>query len=280
MRTAAENLTPVTLELGGKSPAVVLRGYSVAEAATRIAHGKATNAGQICVSPDYALVPRESVEAFVAEVQAAFARSFGSRVEGHHDYTAIVNERQHARIVALLDGARAKGATVVACAEGGTGRQMPLHIVTGVTPEMRIAQEEIFGPILPVVAYDTLEQAIEHIRSGPRPLALYAFGHDAAARDQLLRHTHSGGVTINDWGWHVMNHDAPFGGVGNSGMGTYHGEEGFRELSHAKTVFQRHRFYPIGLFYPPYGNAVQRLVLKLWLGAGDPALQPAPANKH
>ena len=278
MRTAAENLTPVTLELGGKSPAVVLRGYSVAEAATRIAHGKATNCGQICVSPDYALVPRESVDQFVAEVQAAFARSFGDRVQGHHDYTAIVNERQRARIVALLDDARAKGATVVACAEGGTGRQMPLHIVTGVTPDMRIASEEIFGPILPVLAYDTLDAAIEHIRGGPRPLALYAFGHDAAARDQLLQRTHSGGVTINDWGWHVMNHDAPFGGVGNSGMGTYHGEEGFRELSHAKTVFQRHRFYPIGLFYPPYGSVVQRLVLKLWLGQGDRALQAT--NQH
>ncbi len=280
MRTAAENLTPVTLELGGKSPAVVLRGCSIAEAATRIAHGKATNCGQICVSPDYALVPRESVDQFVAEVQAAFARSFGAKVEGHHDYTAIVNERQHARIVALLDDARAKGATVVACAEGGTGRQMPLHIVTGVTPDMRIASEEIFGPILPVIAYDTLDQAIAHIRGGPRPLALYAFGHDAAARDELLQRTHSGGVTINDWGWHVMNHDAPFGGVGNSGMGTYHGEEGFRELSHAKTVFKRHRFFPIGLFYPPYGNFVQRLVLKFFLGEGDPALASRDTATH
>ena len=167
---------------------------------------------------------------------------------------------------------------MLACAEGGTARQMPLHIVTGVTPDMRIASEEIFGPILPVLAYDTLDEAIAHIRSGPRPLALYAFGHDAAARDQLLQRTHSGGVTINDWGWHVMNHDAPFGGVGNSGMGTYHGAEGFRELSHAKTVFKRHRFYPIGLFYPPYGNLVQRLVLKLWLGNGDAALQGT--NKH
>ena len=155
---------------------------------------------------------------------------------------------------------------------------MPLHIVTGVTPEMRIAREEIFGPILPVFPYDTLDEAIETIRSGPRPLALYVFGHDAAARQQLLIRTHSGGVTVNDWGWHVMNHDAPFGGVGNSGMGTYHGEEGFRELSHAKTVFQRHRFFPIGLFYPPYGNWVQRLVLKLWLGEGDPALQAGSAT--
>ena len=278
MRTAAEHLTPVTLELGGKSPAVVLPGCDIAEAATRIVHGKAANCGQICVAPDYALVPRASVEAFAQQAQAAFARLYGPRVQGHPDYTALVNERHRQRIAALLDDARAQGATVIACAEGGTGRQMPLHIVTGLTPRMRIAQEEIFGPILPVLAYDTLDDAIAIIQGGPRPLALYAFGHDAAARRRLLAHTHSGGVTVNDWGWHVLNHDAPFGGVGNSGMGTYHGEEGFRELSHARTVFQRHRFFPIGLFYPPFGNAVQRLVLRLWLGAGDPALQTPRKN--
>ena len=278
MRTAAEHLTPVTLELGGKSPAVVLPGADVAEAATRIVHGKAANCGQICVAPDYALVPRASVKAFAQQAQAAFARLYGQRVQGHPDYTALVNERHRQRIAALLDDARAQGATVIACAEGGTGRQMPLHIVTGLTPRMRIAQEEIFGPILPVLAYDTLDDAIAIIQGGPRPLALYAFGHDAAARRRLLAHTHSGGVTVNDWGWHVLNHDAPFGGVGNSGMGTYHGEEGFRELSHARTVFQRHRFFPIGLFYPPFGNAVQRLVLRLWLGAGDPALQTPRKN--
>lgn len=224
------------------------------------------------------LVPRASVEAFAQQAQAAFARLYGPRVQGHPDYTALVNERHRQRIAALLDDARAQGATVIACAEGGTGRQMPLHIVTGLTPRMRIAQEEIFGPILPVLAYDTLDDAIAIIQGGPRPLALYAFGHDAAARRRLLAHTHSGGVTVNDWGWHVLNHDAPFGGVGNSGMGTYHGEEGFRELSHARTVFLRHRFFPIGLFYPPFGNAVQRLVLRLWLGAGDPALQTPRKN--
>ena len=278
MANCAANLTPVTLELGGKSPAVVLPGADVAEAATRIVHGKAANCGQICVAPDYALVPRASVEAFAQQAQAAFARLYGPRVQGHPDYTALVNERHRQRIAALLDDARAQGATVIACAEGGTGRQMPLHIVTGLTPRMRIAQEEIFGPILPVLAYDTLDDAIAIIQGGPRPLALYAFGHDAAARRRLLAHTHSGGVTVNDWGWHVLNHDAPFGGVGNSGMGTYHGEEGFRELSHARTVFLRHRFFPIGLFYPPFGNAVQRLVLRLWLGAGDPALQTPRKN--
>jgi len=149
---------------------------------------------------------------------------------------------------------------------------MPLHIVTNLTPDMAVMKEELFGPVLPVVPYDTMDEAIAFINERPRPLALYCFSHDGHERDALLRRTHSGGVSVNDWGWHVINHDAPFGGVGNSGMGNYHGEEGFRELSHAKTVFQRHRFFPIGLFYPPYGNFVQRLVLKVFLGEGDPSL--------
>jgi len=276
MRTAAQNLTPVTLELGGKSPAIVGRGYSIADAATRIAHGKSANSGQICVSPDYALVPREQVAQFTAEVRAAFERNYGASVAGNPNYTSMVSDRHHGRVQAMLDEARAKGADVQACAAGspsGEGRMMPLHIVTGLTPDMALMREEIFGPVLPVLPYDTLDDAIAHVQNGPRPLALYAFSHDAAERERLLKQTHSGGVTINDWGWHVLNHDAPFGGVGNSGMGTYHGIEGFRELSHAKTVFKRHRFFPIGLFYPPYGNFVQRLVLKLWLGKGDASLK-------
>ena len=119
---------------------------------------------------------------------------------------------------------------------------MPVHIVLNCTPNMRIMKEELFGPILPVVAYDSLDDAITYVKSDERPLALYCFTHSSIERDRILRETHSGGVTINDWGWHVVNHDAPFGGIGNSGMGSYHGEEGFRELSHAKTVFIRHRF--------------------------------------
>jgi len=282
MRTAADNLTPVTLELGGKSPALVTRGYSLAEAARRITHGKATNAGQICVAPDYALVPREGMAQFVAEAKATFSRLFGGSVATSHDYTAIVNDRQAARIQALLDDARDKGATIEACGQPGPGRRMPLHIVTGLTPDMRLMHEEIFGPVLPVLPYDQLDDALAHINAGPRPLALYCFGHDAAERQRVLRQTHSGGVTINDWGWHTINHDAPFGGVGNSGMGTYHGVEGFRELSHAKTVFKRHRFFPISLFYPPYGNLVQRLTLKFFLGEADPTLSssPAPGRKN
>jgi len=277
MRTAAENLTPVTLELGGKSPALVTRHYPVADAARRITHGKATNGGQICVSPDYALVPREQVEAFIAGVRGTFEQFYGGRTEGNADYTAVVNERQLQRMQAVLDDARAKGARIESCGpQPAAGRQVPLQIVTNLRDDMRILQEELFGPILPVVPYDALEDAIAFINARPRPLALYCFSHDRAERKTLLRHTHSGGVAINDWGWQVVNHDAPFGGVGNSGMGNYHGVEGFRELSHARTVFKRHRFFPIDLFYPPYGNLVQRLALRLFLGEADPRLGAAP----
>jgi coniferyl-aldehyde dehydrogenase len=281
MRTAAENLTPLTLELGGKSPAVVTRSYPLADAATRITHGKTANCGQICVSPDYALVPRESVPEFVAGVRAAFARLYGKRSDGNPDYTSIIHDRHYQRALKLLDDARARGAHIeaLAPAPAGAGRQMPLHIVTNLTPEMAIMREELFGPILPVVPYDTMDEAIRFINERPRPLAMYCFSRDASEREELLRRTHSGGVTVNDWAWHVINHDAPFGGIGNSGMGTYHGVEGFRELSHAKTVFTRQRFFPTFLFYPPYGNFVQRLVLSTFLGKADPKLggRPGPA---
>lgn len=275
MRTAAQNLTPVTLELGGKSPAVVSRHYPVADAALRITHGKSVNCGQICIAPDYALVPRESVDEFVAGVKASFEGMYGQRTEGNPNFTSVVSDKQLARLESALADARAKGATVTACAplpQGAGNRQLPLHIVTGATPEMTVLQDELFGPVLPVVPYDQLDDAIAFIHARPRPLALYCFSSDAAERDELLRRTHSGGVSVNDWGWHAINHDAPFGGIGNSGIGNYHGEEGFRELSHARTVFQRRRWFPTQLFHPPYGNFVQRLALKFFLGHGDPSL--------
>ena len=275
MRTAAQNLTPVTLELGGKSPAVVSRHYPVADAALRITHGKSVNCGQICIAPDYALVPRESVDEFVAGVKASFEGMYGQRTEGNPNFTSVVSDKQLARLESALADARAKGATVTACAplpQGAGNRQLPLHIVTGATPEMTVLQDELFGPVLPVVPYDQLDDAIAFIHARPRPLALYCFSSDAAERDELLRRTHSGGVSVNDWGWHAINHDAPFGGIGNSGIGNYHGEEGFRELSHARTVFQRRRWFPTQLFHPPYGNFVQRFALKFFLGHGDPSL--------
>lgn len=274
MRQAAANLTPVTLELGGKSPALVTRHYPVDDAARRITHGKSTNAGQICVAPDYALVPRERVGEFIVGVRQTFETFFDNKTVGNPNYTSIVDERQYKRIQRLLDDARAKGACIESCAPMPVGkdRALPLQIVTDVTPDMLVMTEELFGPILPVVPYDTLDEAIGFINARARPLALYCFSHDRAERDDLLSRTHSGGVSVNDWGWHVVNHDAPFGGIGNSGMGNYHGEEGFRELSHAKTVFKRHRFFPIDLFYPPYGTVIQRMAFQFFLGRPDPAL--------
>ncbi len=282
MRSAAENLTPVTLELGGKSPAVVLRDYPVADAAKRITHGKSVNCAQICVSPDYALVPRERVDDFVASARASFVKLFGAKFGDSADYTWVVDDSHLARIGALLQDARAKGAVVIPCADysaDSDGRRMPLHIVVNCADDMRIMKEELFGPILPIVPYDDLNDAIRFINARERPLALYCFSRDAGERRALLSRTHSGGVTINDWGWHVVNHDAPFGGVGNSGMGSYHGVEGFRELSHAKTVFKRRRYFPIGLFYPPYGTFVQKLTLRGFLGKGDPSLQLATSRR-
>ncbi len=265
MRAAAANLTPVTLELGGKSPALLAPSADIEAAARSIAHGKAFNAGQICVAPDYALVPRARVAEFAAAAVRAFAALYPV-VSGNADYTGIVNARQHGRLEALLADARAKGAIVTAAGTGGADRRLPLFVVTGVRDDMRIAREELFGPILPVIGYDSVDEAIAYVNARPRPLALYPFGFSAGALGGVLDTTHSGGVTVNDWGWHVFNHDLPFGGSGTSGMGTYHGEEGFRELSHQKAVFVRHRFFPVGLFYPPYGSWVQRFVVRFYLG--------------
>ena len=272
MRAAADNLTPVTLELGGKSPAIVGPDADLRDAALRIAHGKAFNAGQICVAPDYALVPRGKAAEFAAEVRNAFARLYPS-TRGNPEYTSILTERHAARLRQLLDDAEAKGATLLPCGEVvDAGRQMALTIVTGVNDRMQLMQEEIFGPILPVLEYDGLSHAIALVRRGERPLSLYAFGLSRTEQSRVLRETHAGGVTLNDWGWHVFQHDLPFGGTGNSGMGTYHGPEGFRELSHVKSVFKRRRWFPIGLFYPPYGNLVQRLSMRLYLGTRSPFL--------
>lgn len=267
MRAAAENLTPVTLELGGKSPAIVSRSADMPRAARRIVHGKTVNAGQICVAPDYAMVPREHVGAFVAAAASAYTKLAGDGAS----YTAMIDARSRDRMYALIEDARALGATVTVCGLAGQGkpegRQVPLHIITGVRPEMRIAREEIFGPLLPVMEYDTFDRAIEWVRNGERPLALYWFGTDGSESERVLRETHAGGVTLNDWGWHAMNHDMPFGGTGTSGIGNYHGEEGFRELSHAKSVLSEHRWFPVELFHPPYGGIVQKAVLRWYFGA-------------
>lgn len=275
MKAAAEHLTPVTLELGGKSPAVVGRRYSTEDAARRIVHGKYLNCGQTCVAPDFAMVPAELIDDFVSAAKQSFSRLAGAAFSSGADYTWIINENRHARVLALLDDAQRKGAKVIPCADYSPekdGRRMPLHLVLNCSADMLILQEELFGPILPVLAYSALDDVLELIATRPRPLALYLFSNDHDEQARFLTQTHSGGVTLNDWLCHVVNHDAPFGGVGNSGMGTYHGIEGFRELSHAKTVFKLHRLFPTQLFHPPYGSLVQRFALRWFLGKPDESL--------
>lgn len=271
MANAAANLTPVTLELGGKSPVVLFDDYDVNKAAQRIAHGKGFNSGQICIAPDYAFVPEGKQEAFVDALRNAH-RAMYRDLKTNPDYTALVDEAQHKRFHDLLLDARAKGAAITQCLDEGEGRKTPLYIATNLTPDMRICQEEIFGPLLPVYTYRSMDEVIRYITQRPRPLACYLFSQNAAQCEALLTLTHSGGVTLNGWGWHALNHAVPFGGVGNSGMGNYHGEEGFRELSHARTVLKMRDWFPIQLFAPPYGNWVQKLVVRLFVGKADPTL--------
>lgn len=272
MQAAAKNLTPVTLELGGKSPGIVSRSYPLQDAAKRIVHSKVVNSGQICVAVDYALVPEGAEVAFVEACRMEY-QTMVPTLKGNEHCTSIVDQRQHKRLMAILEDAEAKGASLHWCSDKTDGLQMPLCVVTDVTPDMRIATEELFGPILPVMTYQAISEAIHYVQENERPLALYIFSHDKEEREQILTNTHSGGVSINDWGWHAVNHDAPFGGVGNSGMGSYHGIEGFRELSHARTIFKRHKYFPIGLFYPPYGTKIQHLAASHVIGESDTGVE-------
>ena len=263
MRAASENLVPVTLELGGKSPVIVDDDYALETAARRIAYGKCANGGQICTSPDYLLLPKGKTEDFVA----AFRREIDSlypEIVDNPDFTSIVNQRHFARLSGLVEDAKAKGARVV---EFGTkqssdsqSRQFPPVLLLDVTDEMAVMQEEIFGPILPVATYDGLDDAIAYVNARPRPLALYFFGNDAASQRKVLERTTSGGVLINDTILHYAQDDLPFGGIGSSGMGAYHGIEGFKTMSHAKAVFKQARFNLVDLFRPPFGKAFDFLL--------------------
>lgn len=266
MRAAAANLVPVTLELGGKSPTIVSRSASIEHAAARIAHGKSFNCGQICVAPDYAFVPRERMEAFVHAVGERFRAMHPGGSVADPEYSNVVTPRHAARIHHLIDDARSKGARVIACDDGTQGQRIPLHLVLAPSDDMQVMQEEIFGPVLPVIPYDHIDEVIAYVQSHGRPLAMYWFGTDEAECHDIRCRTHAGGMTINDWGWHVFQNDLPFGGIGPSGMGSYHGVEGFHALSHPKSIFRERRWFPMTLLHPPYGNWVQRQVLRLYLG--------------
>ncbi|OFX02698.1 MAG: aldehyde dehydrogenase [Alphaproteobacteria bacterium RIFCSPHIGHO2_12_FULL_66_14] len=265
MRAAAENLVPVTLELGGKSPVVIGRSADLAIAAARIMNGKTLNAGQICLAPDYVLAPAEAIGVFVAEAKAAVGRMFPT-IRDNPDYTAVVADRHHARLTGYIDDARAKGAEIVEINPAGEDLSQQPHrriaptLILNPTDDMKVMQEEIFGPLLPVKAYRNLDDAIDHINAHDRPLGLYYFGTDTDERDRVLEGTTSGGVTVNDVVMHVAQEELPFGGIGPAGMGVYHGEDGFREFSHRKSVFHQMKWdiAPLRMLRPPYGAGIAK----------------------
>jgi coniferyl-aldehyde dehydrogenase len=267
MRAAAENLVPVTLELGGKSPVVIGRSADLAVAAARIMNGKTLNAGQICLAPDYVLAPADGLGAFVEEAKAAVGRMFPT-IRDNPDYTSVVADRHYARLTGYVDDARAKGAEIVEINPAGEDlRQQPHRriaptLILNPTDDMKVMQEEIFGPLLPIKAYQKLDEAIDYINAHDRPLGLYYFGTDTDERDRVLERTTSGGVTVNDVVMHVAQEELPFGGIGPAGMGAYHGHDGFREFSHRKSIFHQMKrdIAPLRMLRPPYGAGIARFL--------------------
>ncbi len=270
MRAAAENLTPVTLELGGKSPVILSQSADLEQAAERLVLGKMMNAGQICLAPDYVLAPQDRMDAAEQAIADAAARMYPS-IKANPDYTAIVNARHYSRLMDSVADAREKGAKVhvvnpagESFGEDDNSHVMPLHILRDVTDDMRVMQEELFGPVLPLVACADVDAAIDYVNRRPRPLGLYYFGTDQAEERRVLDRTVSGGVTVNDVLWHVSQETLPFGGIGPSGMGVYHGAEGFRTFSHAKPIYRqtgRNLARLVGAL-PPYGKKLDQ-TLKL-----------------
>ncbi|WP_421272243.1 coniferyl aldehyde dehydrogenase [Aeromonas taiwanensis] len=267
MAAAAPHLTPLTLELGGKSPCLIAPDMPMALAVERMIFGKSLNAGQICVAPDYVLLPRGQEQAFVEAYRSHFTRLYPKGLASP-DYGSVVNAQQYARLTAWLDEARQAGAQVHPCTsparDDGAHRLAP-HLLTEVPDHCQVMQQEIFGPLLPIVPYDSLDEAIAYVTARPRPLALYLMSLDETLQRRLIRETHAGGMAINESLFQAAADDAPFGGIGPSGMGHYHGREGFLTFSKAKTVLRRGRFSPGGLIHPPYRRWYQRLMMALFL---------------
>jgi coniferyl-aldehyde dehydrogenase len=263
MRAAAENLTPVTLELGGKSPALLHESFSIERAAQRIAAGKWFNAGQTCIAPDYVLVPNGKIELFVSALKRCVSEAY-PRLRENGDYTAMINTKHRDRVLGLITDAQSRGARAVEINPAGErldpqDRKIAPTLLLSVNDDMRVMQEEIFGPVLPIVGYTTLDQAIEYIADRPRPLALYYFDGDRKRVKRVLQQTISGGAAINDTLIHFAVDDLPFGGVGPSGMGAYHGIEGFRTFSHKKGVFYQATLNAASTLGPPYPRRLDKL---------------------
>lgn len=262
MKAAAENLVPVTLELGGKSPVIIGRSADLKLAANNIMAGKTMNAGQICLSPDYVYLPEESRDEFVEHARSCIARMFPT-IKDNPDYTSIVNAHHFERLQGYLEDASAKGAKLVELNPAAEDfsqqehRRIPPTLALDTSEDMQLMQDEIFGPILPVRQYNELSEALDHVNSKDRPLGLYYFGADKAEETRVLTQTTSGGVTINDVIMHVGQEDLPFGGVGPSGMGSYHGHDGFKNFSHSKSIFTTSKVISklAATMRPPYKKA-------------------------
>ena len=267
MEAAGRNLVPVTLELGGKSPVIMGRSADLEKAGSRVAMGKMMNAGQICLAPDYMIVPEEKEEAAIAGVQLGVHEQYPTLLD-NEDYASVVTDRHFDRLQDMVADAKAKGADVIEVNPGEedfsntNSRKMPLTILRNVSDDMEAMQEEIFGPVLPVKTYQNVGEAIDYVNKNDRPLGLYYFGEDAGEREQVLKQTASGGVTVNDVIFHISMDDLPFGGVGPSGIGSYHGPEGFKEFSHARSVYQQPKIDVAKLagFKPPYGKATKKAI--------------------
>jgi coniferyl-aldehyde dehydrogenase len=265
MAACARNLTPVTLELGGKSPAVIAPDYSLGKAVERIMFAKLFNAGQACVGVDYCFVPEDRLEAFVAGCRDYVARHYPDI--GSTDYTSIIDERAFERLQGALANAAGRGARLINLSEGHEAdpqrRKLPPHLVMNVNDDMELMRREIFGPILPVLPYREPREVVDYIASRDRPLAFYPFTHDRRLQKYYLDRVMSGGVCVNDALLQVAQHDLPFGGVGASGMGHYHGREGFEAFSKLRPVFYQSRFSAMKLLAPPYGRRAERIIALL-----------------
>ncbi len=268
MAAAAKNLVPVTLELGGKSPTVISRSADLAKSMERIMTGKCLNAGQICIAPDYLMVPEESLDDVISLAQSMVAQMDPTLLE-NPQYTAVINQRHHDRMLGYIADAEHRGLQVIPINpadesfDTSTSMKLPPTLVINPDDEATCMQEEMFGPVLPIKTYRSCDDTIDYINSHPRPLAAYYFGTDATEENTFLKRTTSGGVCINDVMFHMLQKDLPFGGVGPSGMGAYHGIEGFKTFSHAKSVYKQTLSFNVsklGGFLPPYGEATEKAI--------------------
>jgi coniferyl-aldehyde dehydrogenase len=270
MKAAAENLTPVTLELGGKSPAIISKGQVSSKKIGPLFFGKLLNAGQTCVAPDYVLCHKSDREVFIEMAHAYFKEFYPEGLKSS-DYASLVNEKQFQRIQDLLENSKENSEKVIYCGDEAAKdielwkslRKIPLTLLLNPSEGSQVMREEIFGPVLPVLSYENFEEAVSYIKQRPHPLALYYFGENKEEQRKLAQECLAGGMGINETLLHVVQDDLPFGGVGASGMGRYHGYEGFQTFSHEKSVLKKGRFNTSSYVYPPFGRAFHRMLSKL-----------------